>query len=352
MAVQSLRDRDAIITEEGLIFRVYGYWHPAEGYVCDPEYAPGMLYRSENPRALRQRGEATYFKFYEHDGMKYIAERFPRYKVYCRPLHTDLIGVRTSDIHTVRLPVQRLRELLDSEKKDSLLQKMVTVVSTVLSRTSLKASDLGVFGSLLHSFYHPDYSDLDFVVVGHRATLQLRDVLAELYRERSVLVNEFGQPIAAKTWRFQHFSLEEYVAHQRRKTIYGILLGHGGGRDVKVEFEPIRERGEILNEYVGEVEVARLGPVSAEVRVLSDAEAFYMPSIYPVEVTRMLRGSCAADVERVVSFVEEFRGQVFSDELARVEGALERVTTPTRSFKQITLTYGSGYYNQVLAKLE
>jgi len=351
LTLPALRDRDAIVTEEGLIFRVLGYSHLAEGYVCDPEYAPSTVYRSTNPRALRQHKESVYYKFFEHDGLDFVAKHFPKYSVFCRPLRRSLVGVRKDDVEATRLPVRRLRELLAKEPKDSLMGKAETIVSAILDRTSLKASDLGVFGSLLHSFHHPDYSDLDFVVVGAKATSKLRDALASFFREGSLLVNEFEREITGKAWRFRNFTLDEYVAHQRRKCIYGVLLGSRGERDVKVEFEPVRGYDEVENEYLAEMEVTSLGPVSAEVRVLDDSEAFYMPSIYPVEVERVLRGSQAVDIERLVSYVEEFRGQVFTDELARVEGTLEQVTTPSESYKQIILTYGPAYYSQVLARL-
>ena len=41
-----LRDRDAILTRDDLIFRVYGYIHPSGAYICDPEYA--------SPKSLSQ----------------------------------------------------------------------------------------------------------------------------------------------------------------------------------------------------------------------------------------------------------------------------------------------------------
>ena len=54
------------------------------------------------------------------------------------------------------------------------------------------------------------------------------------------------------------------------------------------------------------------------------------------------------DVSRVVSFVEEFRGQVTKDSKILVEGNLEKVCTPKDEFFQITLTYGPHYYQQTL----
>ncbi|MCD6444220.1 hypothetical protein J7L70_04380 [Candidatus Bathyarchaeota archaeon] len=48
-----LRDRDYIVELNDLVFRVLGYTHPADGYVCDLEYVPASLYTSRNPRAPR-----------------------------------------------------------------------------------------------------------------------------------------------------------------------------------------------------------------------------------------------------------------------------------------------------------
>jgi len=47
----ALRDRDAIETAEGLIFRVFGYSHPSNAYICDAEYASAKIFQSKDPRA-------------------------------------------------------------------------------------------------------------------------------------------------------------------------------------------------------------------------------------------------------------------------------------------------------------
>ena len=70
----NLRDRDAVITAEGIIFRVYGYTHPPEAYICDVEYAPSSIYVSTDPRALRDGGEEIYYKFYADGGLRFVRE--------------------------------------------------------------------------------------------------------------------------------------------------------------------------------------------------------------------------------------------------------------------------------------
>ena len=67
MAHVRLRDRDAIATKEGLIFRVLGCTHPADYYVCDAEYASDSIFRSDNPKAFRKGARGLWYKFFEDE---------------------------------------------------------------------------------------------------------------------------------------------------------------------------------------------------------------------------------------------------------------------------------------------
>ena len=72
-----LRDRDAIETAEGLIFRVFGYSHPPDAYICDAEYASAKIFTSKDPRAPRTGRNKLYYKFYNDEGMKLVAKKYP-----------------------------------------------------------------------------------------------------------------------------------------------------------------------------------------------------------------------------------------------------------------------------------
>jgi hypothetical protein len=82
------------------------------------------------------------------------------------------------------------------------------------------------------------------------------------------------------------------------------------GREVKIEFEPVRRWDEITNEYDEALSIWELGRVEAVGEVVSGDEGGFMPSIYPV--------------------------------------GLEEVETRNGSFYQITLSYGRDYFDQVL----
>jgi predicted nucleotidyltransferase len=352
LAALELRDRDAIITEEGLIFRVFGYSHPPKSHVCDVEYAPSSIFRSSNPKAFRNEGQNVFYKFYEDEGWKLVESKYPQYLIFHEMLQQKVVGVRDQDVRGVRRPEAILQERIGTLSKDELLWALQGVLDTVTQAAGLRFQDFGVFGSLLHSFYHPKFSDIDLIVYGRRNVAKLCETLKELYEaDSSPFKNEFEteKSVEGKNWRFRNFSLQEYFWHQRRKLIYALFDDARSGRRIKTEFEPVKDWKEISNEYSPETRILRRGWTKILATVTDASHASFIPSIYGVEPQQVLEGPReAAEVRRIVSYVEEFRMQVRDGENVYVEGNLEEVITPKSSFYQIALTYCERYYEQVL----
>ncbi|MEM3731093.1 MAG: nucleotidyltransferase domain-containing protein [Candidatus Bathyarchaeia archaeon] len=354
MAPLKLRDRDAIITREGLIFRVFGYTHPKNAFICDAEYAPEEIFKSKNPKAIRTYGKHIFYKFYEDEGWKFIHKNFPQHTIFFEALGKNVVGVKIENIAEIRKPEDVLQKLLEREDKDELLKILHAILETTTQLSSLTTKDFGVFGSLLHGFYHPLFSDIDIIVYGRENLARVRGLLQELYEDKgSGFSNEFetDAPVHGKLWRYKNLSPKEFVWHQRRKLVYGVFHGEASNRAIKVEFEPVKKWNETRNEY-GEIrKITREGWVKALLRVKDDSEAPFMPSIYLVEPIEILEGPKAEDIRRVVSYLEEFRMQAWNDEKVYVEGNLEEVETSSGSFHQITLSYGPRYYEQVIKSL-
>jgi len=351
----NLRDRDAIVTREGLIFRVFGYSHPPNSYICDAEYASADIFTSTDPRAPRNGGGSgkTFYKFYDDEGLKFVFKNYPQYTVLHEMLGVKLVGVNQADIAVARQPQQRLEELASEEPADKLHAATLRVLTVALERTGLAAEDFGVFGSMLHGFHHPDYSDIDLVIYGREQNSKMRQTLKELYGENgSGFSNEFetDAAVAGKKWRFQNFTVPEFLWHQKRKFIYGLYDDRASsGRIIKAEFEPVKDWCEIFSEYNPETRIMRKDWVRIKARVVADADAPFIPSVYGIEPLEVLSGSGKAlEAVRVVSYMEEFRQQAQKDEIIIVEGALEEVVSPKGSFYQIALTYCPRYYEQVL----
>jgi predicted nucleotidyltransferase len=118
---------------------------------------------------------------------------------------------------------------------------------------------------------------------------------------------------------------------------------------IKTEFEPVKEWDEVTNEYNTEARVEQMGWTKLVARVKDDGDSAFIPSVYRIEPLKILKGAKeAVEVNRIVSYLEEFRMQARTDEAVCAEGNLEKVIAPRNSFYQIVLTYCPRYYEQVL----
>jgi predicted nucleotidyltransferase len=348
----SLRDRDGILTREGLIFRVFGYSHPRNAYVCDAEYASAKIFTSTDPRAPREGKDGLFYKFYNDEGLKLVFNRYPQYTVLHEMLGQKVVGIRQADITKARKPEERLKSLLEAGPTDELLDAMQRVLNITLDSSDLSVDDFGVFGSMLHGFHHPKYSDIDLLIYGKKENAKMRGTLAALYADdASGLKNEFGSDatMAGKRWRFKNYTVNEFIWHQRRKMIYGLFDDAKSGRVIKAEFEPVKAWSEIQSEYDPEARIVQKGWVRIKARVTADGDAPFIPSVYGIEPLEVLSGTRdALETVRVFSYMEEFRQQAQNDETIIVEGNLEEVSSPRGSYHQVTLTYCPRYYEQVL----
>jgi predicted nucleotidyltransferase len=355
LATLNLRDRDSILTQEGLLFRVFGYSHPPHAYICDAEYASANIFTSKDPRAPRTGGKQHFYKFYNDEGMNLVFKKFPQYTVFHDMLRQKVVAVNPADAE-VRKPEKRLPELMATEPKDKLVDATQRVLNTMLQQSGLSMSDFGVFGSMLHGFHHPDYSDIDLVVYGRKQNATMRQVLEALCADdASGFKNEFANPdvMQGKQWRYKNLTVKDFLWHQRRKQIYGLFNDAKSGRVTKAEFEPVKAWSEITSEYDPEARIVQKGWVKLKARIVDDADAPFIPSVYVTKPLEVLSGPReAAEAVRVFSYMEEFRLQAQKDETIIVEGNLEEVESPKCGFHQVTLTYCPRYYEQVLKVAE
>jgi predicted nucleotidyltransferase len=335
-----------------LIFRVFGYSHPSNAYICDVEYAPAEIFESKNPKALRSKGQNVFYKFYEDEGWKFIKNNFPNHMIFHGMLRNNVVGVERQNIVKVRKPSKKLRKLVNEKPKDELLTALQKVLEFTTHHSGLSMKNFGVFGSLLHGFYHPKFSDIDLIIYGRENVAKLRETLHELYKARgSTLRNEFesDESIKGKHWRFQNYSLKEFVWHQQRKMIYALFNDEKSGRIIKTEFEPVKNWAEITDKHFSGTRIVQKGWVKMFAHITEDHDAPFIPSLYSIEPLTVLHGTKDADeAKRLVSYMEEFRIQAQKDEKVYVEGNLEQVKAPEGKFHQIALTYCPRYYEQVL----
>jgi predicted nucleotidyltransferase len=335
---------------------VFGYSHPKDSCICDAEYASSKIFHSTDPRAPREGRSELYYKFYNDEGMKLVAKKYPQYLIDHEMLGLKIVGVPQYLIAEARQPQPRLRELLKQGPTDQLLAAMERVLDIAASKSGVSPQSFGVFGSMLHGFHHPRYSDIDFTIYGIPENRKICQTMAQLYADSaSGLTNEFAsqEAMEGKRWLFKNFTVEDFVWHQQRKFIYGLYDDRkSSGRIIKAEFEPVKAWEEIKNEYDPNTRIVQKGWVKLKARVTADDDGPFIPSVYGIEPLEVLSGPKEAlETSRVFSYMEEFRQQVQRDETVIVEGNLEEVQSPKGSFKQVTLTYCPRYYEQVLKAL-
>lgn len=90
-----LRDRDGIVTKEGIIFRVLGNNHPKDAYFCDAEYGSAKIFHSKNPQALRNGGgnDRIFYKFYDDEGWEFIGSKYSHYPIPNKMPKTNIVGI-------------------------------------------------------------------------------------------------------------------------------------------------------------------------------------------------------------------------------------------------------------------
>ena len=255
-----------------------------------------------------------------------------------------------------RQPQPRLQELLKQGPTDPLLAAMERTLEIASAKSGVPKSSFGVFGSMLHGFHNPKYSDIDFTIYGKAENRRIVEANRQLYSDpTSGLTNEFASEdvMKGKTWLFKNFTVPDFTWHQRRKYIYGLYDDRAhSGRIIKAEFEPVKAWDEIKNEYNPKDRIVPQGWVKLKARVTSDDDGPFIPSIYGIEPLEVLSGpKDAIEAVRVFSYMEEFRQQVQRDETVIVEGNLEEVQAPSGNYLQVTLTYCKRYYEQVLKAL-
>ena len=110
--------------------------------------------------------------------MKLVAKKYPQYLINHEMLGLKLVGVPQNLIAEARQPQPRLQELLKEGPTDPLFAAMERVLDIATEKSGVPAESFGVFGSMLHGFHHPKYSDIDFTIYGKAENAKMCKTMA------------------------------------------------------------------------------------------------------------------------------------------------------------------------------
>lgn len=305
-------DGDTFITREGFIFNVFGYEHPKGRVFAFLKYIPSKFKELFNIRLLERtwkHGETELFraeKLYTAKNyqtfLETFRENFPDCVYFCTFRKKEVISAPFNRIVEVYVPKERLKALLNAERKDRLQEMTLEFISLVSGEAKVPLEDFGVHGSIALNM-HSAESDIDIVVYGSQNFRKVEAAIAKLVNE-GTLTYIFNNRIDAAR-RFK-----------------------GRFRNKIFMYNAVRKPEEITAKY-GEYRYSPIAPVKFRCKVKDDSEAMFRPAVYKIEGYTLVNSSLKLPKDMVpiavVSMIGCYRNVARKGQEIEVSGMLERV---------------------------
>jgi predicted nucleotidyltransferase len=344
MNMRKPKDRDFLLTDDGLLFCVVGYLHPPDMVTAYVKYAPV-------PGGLWQRGGVTYGRMLARynldsvrDTLHFLQENFPHYMHYCRVRDMVFSMVPLDRVAEYYAPEVRLAEIV-AAPQDPLEEEAAALATRLAQAAGIPVTALGVTGSLLPGIHNPAFSDIDLTVYGADNSWRVRHFLRGLKSRVGAEARPSGSPIRALTPEEVadrqagilkiHPTLTPEMAQYLAERRWNFL--RFGERFFSVH--ATRTDTEITETY-GDYVYRGRGIARVLAQVVDVSEALFSPAIYRVNRVRATTERATtedrpydgevADIREVVSFDRIFADAV--DEGAEIEvwGKVEQVVSAPR----------------------
>ena len=312
-----LKDRDFVETIEGFLFCIVGYLHPPDKYTAYLKYVPSK--NGKWGESVKYRRVLEYYhalKVYET--MAFLEKNYPHYVHHCPVRNIKISMVPREMIKKVYRSQERLREIMSSEKRDSLEEEVVQLVDRLSRIAGIPVENFGVTGSILTKIHNPKFSDIDLTIYGTKESFIVKESLQSLSEDPLVkkLPKEKLREWAQKISKYYNLPAKDAEAVARRRWNYGFF----GKRYFSIH--PVRKDEEITKSYGDEYYYPE-GVVEGECVIKDVSESLFLPAIYKIENIKGLQ----FNIEEIVSFEGLFSGILEEGEKAKFKGKLERVET-------------------------
>ena len=321
------RPRDFIHTSDDMFFATTTYLHPEDRIISFLRYIP-------DKNGDRYLNGTRYSKVDSKQAYEFLEENYPDYLFDCEITNVQMMGVPINRVETILKPIKRLNEIINSQSRDILLDKVVKLAGIFHKNAGISYDKMGISGSILPNLYNPSTSDIDFVIYGLNNHKNAMKAFENLKKDESSSVKCIGEEYWKKLYekRIKDSSLtyEEFRWYENRKNNRGIIDG------TLFDLLQTRDWNEITGTY-GFVRYEPLGMVEIECTVKDALAAFDNPALYKVEDAKMIEGP-NVKVEEVASYTHTYSGQAQNGERVLVRGKLERVIGKTVSYRVIVGT--------------
>src|SRR5664280_2771689 len=123
-----VRPRDFIHTTDDLFFATTTYLHPEDRIISFLRFIPDQ----KGDRSLNNK---HYSKVDSNQAYKFLGENFREYLFDCEITNVQMMGVPIERVEKLLLPTDRLKEIMESQKRDKLQEKVA------VSYTHLRAHE-------------------------------------------------------------------------------------------------------------------------------------------------------------------------------------------------------------------
>jgi len=320
--MRKFRDRDFIQTREGFFFCVVGPLHPSDRVVSYLKYVPSEL-------GVWGRGGKRFKRAMRAYTIPSLLETFdllkrdhPHYLFYSPFYNITMTAVPHECVAKHFKPEEKLAQLLQATRLDSLQKKLLRLASFLAERSGVSLRFLGVTGSLLLNIHRPEFSDIDLTVYGLKNSLAVKSALTEAYSSLSFAVRRL-EGEALKAWcesRAQSFPLtvEEASQIHQRKWNLGVFEG------TPFSIHPVKLEQEVGEAY-GENVYHPIASVTIRAVVHDNTDAVFLPSVYQVQEVTIVEGPQVSDIREVVSYEGLYSDLADVGESIMARGKLELV---------------------------
>lgn len=307
MAYHNLRDGDAVVTDHGFVFYVFGYEHLRDRYHGFLKYVPedhAPNFDLEWLPVTWQMGGTTLLRptaLYTPQGypelVKAFRTHYPDYAIHSEQLDRWMITIPRKLISKVHRPSRQLLLLKRRGPSDPLEEKALALIDLVSKTTGISQAHLGVHGSISLGTHH-EGSDIDLAMYGAVNFRKVKAALIQL-ETKGALTLKRGDKFDEKRLNRGIFRDEDFVVNATRR------------------YSEIRTQPRTYSP---------IGPIEVECRCASARESVFRPAIYEVKECREVDGGRSLpDVAEIVSMIGMYRDVAAEGEAIRAKGVLEEV---------------------------
>lgn len=301
------RPRDFIQTKENLIFAVVSYFPESDKILSFLRYVPeGSKFKKVN---TKQAGEI-------------LKDKFREYLFYSKKFDAHLHGIPLKNIKKIFYPQERLREILDSCKRDDIEEKILKL-SGIFNEKGIPFNKMGISGSVLIK-NHNKNSDIDLAIYGTKNFRKARKILEKLITSGEVLELNNEQWKENYDRRKPAISYDEFLRHEKRKYNKGIIDG------TKFDLLFVKDTNEIKKDTKN---YKKKGKIKVIAEVIDDKFSYDYPARYKIK----------GEFSEVASFTHTYVGQAKKGEVIEVSGIIEEYDGKKRIVVGTTREAGGEY---------